>query len=137
MKNTVAALALLLAVGCASSPITPASGSGASAIGGGIATRAQDGPNYVLLSSPTAVREYQYTNVYDFHVRGTMTNKGFMPAGEVQGRGKFCAEGKDWLSLSDLTIHVVSTGTPAAPYVLGCANANGTFTPASREVVAQ
>jgi hypothetical protein len=117
--------------------MTPSSNSGASAIGGGIATRAQDGPDYVLLSAPTLVRSYEYTRIYDFHLRGTMTNHGFMPAGQIQGNGKFCAEGKDWISLSDMSVHKAGTGTPSAPYVLGCANANGTFTPATRDVVTQ
>ena len=138
LKNTAVALALVLAAGCASTPLTQNSNTGAASIGGGIATRAQDGPEYLLLSAPTAVRTYDFgSRVYDLHVRGTMTNRGFMPAGQVQGNGKFCADGKDWLSLSDMTLHKADSGAPTAPYVLGCINANGTFSPATRDIVVQ
>jgi hypothetical protein len=138
LKNTAAALALVLAVGCASTPLTQDATSGAASIGGGIATNAKEAPEYILLSSPTAVRTYDFgTRVYDLHVRGTMTNRGFFPAGQIQGNGKFCADGKDWLSLSDMKVHKADSGAPVAPYVLGCANPNGTFSPASRDIVAQ
>ena len=71
------------------------------------------------------------------HVRGTMTNRGFYPAGEIQGSGKFCADGKDWLSLSDLKVHSAAEAkSPIAPYILGCSTSAG-FQPASRAVVAQ
>lgn len=88
----------------------------------------------VLLSSPTVISPYSpSTEPYGLHIVGTMTNRGFMPSGKVVGRGGFCADGKDWLSLSDLRLHKAGEGTPVAPYILGCVN--GGFKPASRDIV--
>ena len=137
IKRTAAALVLLLSVACASSPLSSNSNAGAAGVGGGIPST-KNAPQYLLLSAPTLVREYDFSRqVYDFHVRGTMTNKGFYPAGDVQGKGTLCTEGKDWLSFSDLSVHKASDGSPKAPYLLGCLNANGTFTPASRTISIQ
>jgi len=137
MKTFVPALALLLAFGCASTPTNNETG-GASATVAGLTTNPKNAPEYILLSAPNQVREYDFGNslgVRGFHIRGTMTNRGFYPAGEIQGAGKFCTDGKDWLSLSDLKIHNASDGkTPSAPYILGCATSAG-FQPASRQVV--
>jgi hypothetical protein len=95
-----------------------------------------DASDYVLLSAPTQLRAIDdSTGVYALHVRGAMTNKGFYPVGGVQGRGELCADGKDWLSLSDLKVHKASEGgSPTAPYLLGCASNSG-FKPASRDIV--
>lgn len=137
IKRTAAALALLLSVACASSPLSSNSNTGAAAAGGGIPS-AKNASQYLLLSSPGQVREYDFgRQVYDFHIRGTMTNRGFYPAGDVQGKGTLCAEGKDWLSFTDLQVHKASDGAPTAPYLLGCVNSNGTFTPATRTVSMQ
>lgn len=133
MNNKLAPIVvLLLAAGCATGPMTSAS------------TAAEDKraiaktTEYVLLSSPTAVRDW---NAMDpevgLHVRGTMTTHGFVPVGGVQGRGKLCTDGRDWVSFADLRIHKATEGgTPAAPYILGCASGSK-FVPASREIVAQ
>lgn len=135
IKRTAAALSLLLAVACASTPMSSSSNPSGGAPG--IASNVNDAPEYVLLSAPNQVRTFDYSKtVYGLHVRGTMTNKGFYPTGQIQGRGKFCADGKDWLSLGDLSVHKNGGRSPAAPYVLGCASDNG-FQPASREIVAQ
>jgi hypothetical protein len=138
IKRTVTALALVLTVACASSPLTSSSNESA---GGGVAsTSLKNAPDYILLSAPTQVRTYDFANaigVRGLHVRGTMTNVGFIPVGDIQGGGKMCADGRDWLSLRDLTVNTASSGkTPTAPYVLGCATASG-FQPASRTIVAQ
>ncbi|HEX9162018.1 MAG TPA: hypothetical protein VF980_09970 [Thermoanaerobaculia bacterium] len=104
-----------------------------------IATNPNRAPDYILLDYPNQIRSYDYSGVgvRGLHVRGTLTNHGFIPAGEIQGNGSFCADGKDWLSLADLTVHTASEGkNPTAPYILGCASASG-FQPASRTVVAQ
>ena len=92
--------------------------------------------DYVLLSSPTQLRTVdESTTVYSLNVRGTLTNRGFYPIGKVEGHGDLCADGKDWLSLSDLKIHKASEGgSPAAPYLLGCASNSG-FKPATRDIV--
>lgn len=140
MKTWIPALALVLAVGCASTATNSNTEAGGAPTIAGLTTNPTNAPEYVLLSAPNQVRSYDFSNsigVRGLHVRGTMTNKGFYPAGEVQGSGKFCADGKDWLSLSELKVHTAAEGkTPTAPYILGCANSSG-FQPASRTVVAQ
>ena len=97
-----------------------------------------DATNYVLLSSPTTLQTIDpstSTGVWGLHVEGTMTNRGFYPTSKVEGHGDLCADGKDWLSLSDLRVHKASEGgSPAAPYLLGCVSGNG-FKPASRDIV--
>ena len=132
IKSLATSLALVLAVGCASVPMHNGTDTGA-----GASTHV-DVANYVLLSSPSAVRDIDFMKpVRDFNIKGSMTSRGFQPVGKIEGNGSFCAEGKDWLSLSDLTVHKASDGkAPAAPYVSGCATASG-FQPASRDIVTQ
>ena|SRR5690349_16015303 len=139
IKRTAAALALILTVACASTPLSSSSNESS----GGAATvtsSIKNAPDYISLSAPNQIRTYDFGNsmgVRGLHIRGTMTNAGFKPAGDIQGNGKFCAEGKDWLGLRDLTIHTASSGaTPTAPYVLGCATGTA-FQPSSRTVVMQ
>ena len=136
MKRTIAALALVLTAACASTPMTSSNESAGGALR---AVSAKDAPDYILLSEPNQIRTYDFSNaigVKGFHVRGTMTNIGFMPAGDVQGNGKTC-QGTDWFSLSDLRVYKADSGkTPTAPYILGCATSSG-FQPASRTVVTQ
>ena len=138
IKRTLTAVGILvLSVACASSPLTSSNESAGGAVA---ATSLKNAPDYVLLSAPTQIRTYDFANaigVRGFHVRGTMTNVGFVPVGDVQGNGKLCADGRDWLSLRDLTVNTASNGkTPTAPYVLGCATSSG-FQPASRTIVTQ
>ena len=129
MKRTVLSLALLLSAACATTPMNSSSPSSGAKL---------DPTDYVLLSSPTTLQAYDpstSTGVWSLHVKGTMTNRGFYPVGKVEGHGDLCADGKDWLSLSDLTVHKASEGgSPAAPYLLGCASSSG-FKPASRDIV--
>jgi len=140
MKKLAAALALVLTAACASTPMNSSSkdaNAGSTMFGASsIAAKSTDAPNYILFSSPNAVRNVDFsTNVYGLNLKGTMTNRGFYPAGKIEGRGNFCADGKDWLSLSDLSIHKSADGkTPEGSYVLGCASTSG-FTPASRDAV--
>ena len=133
IKRVVLPLALLLSVACATSPMSSTS----SPAGGGATARLQ-ATDYVLLSSPTTLQPLDpstSTGTWGLHVNGTMTNRGFMPVGKVEGHGDLCADGKDWLSLSDLRVHKASEGgSPAAPYLLGCASNSG-FKPASRDIV--
>ena len=139
MKKIAASLVLLLAVGCASTA-TNSNETGGGKTVAGITNNPKYAPDYILLSAPNQVRTYDFSNavgVRGLHVRGTMTNRGFWPAGEIQGNGKFCTEGKDWFSLSDLKVHSASEGkTPTTPYIAGCATNSG-FQPSSRAVVAQ
>src|SRR6476659_1845421 len=133
MKTLAASLVLLLAVGCASTATTSGETGGGKSIAG-VTNNPKNAPDFILLSAPNQVRTYDFSNavgVRGLHVRGTMTNRGFWPAGEIQGNGKFCADGKDWLSLSDLKVHTASEGkTPTAPYITGCSTSSG-FQPAS------
>src|SRR4051812_18030352 len=90
MKTLVPALALLLAFGCASPPTNNSETGGSSSTVAGLTTNPKNAPEYVLLSAPNQIREYDFGNslgVRGFHVRGTMTNRGFYPAGEIQGAG--------------------------------------------------
>ena len=140
MKTLIPALVLWLAAGCSSTATNSTRETGGGSTVAGLTTNPKNAPEYVLLATPNQVREYDFSNsigVRGLHVRGTMTNKGFYPAGEIQGSGKFCTEGKDWFSLSELKIHPASEGkSPSAPYILGCATSSG-FQPASRAVVPQ
>jgi hypothetical protein len=136
IKNAAACLILLLTVACATSPMT--SSNDVASPAPGVATKYNDAPLYILLSSPNQVRTVDYSSkVYGLHLRGTMTNKGFYPAGQIEGKGKFCADGKDWLSLSEMKVYTAADNkTPNGPYILGCSTGSG-FQPASREVVLQ
>jgi len=130
IRRTLLPLALLLTAACATSPAMNSS-----------STEQKLQPtDYVLLSSPNQLQTLDpstSTGVWGLHVNGTMTNRGFYPLGKVEGHGDLCADGKDWLSLSDLKVHKASEGgSPAAPYLLGCASGNG-FKPASRDIVTQ
>ncbi|HEU4522179.1 MAG TPA: hypothetical protein VFT12_09265 [Thermoanaerobaculia bacterium] len=138
-KKSSAVLVLLLAAACASNPLGSSGGNGGSTSSPALPSL-RNAPDYVLLSAPTQVRTYDFGNaigVKGFHVRGVMTNRGFQPIGEVQGNGKFCEGGQDWLSLADMAVYKAGdTREKRAPYLLGCANGN-TFQPASRAIVAQ
>lgn len=137
IKRIAAPLALLLTVACGSTSMQSSSATTGGSAPAGITTNAANAPNYILLSQPTQVRDFGFSDpIYDFHIRGTMTNKGFYPAGGVQGHGKLCSNGQDWLQLGDLTVHKAGQGTPTAPYLMGCASASG-FQPSSRDVVMQ
>ena len=130
IRRTLLPLALLFTAACATSPAMNSSTPDAK-------LQATD---YVLLSSPSQIQTLDVstsTGVWGLHVNGTMTNRGFYPIGKVEGHGELCADGKDWLSLSDLRVHKASEGgSPAAPYLLGCATGTG-FKPASRDIVTQ
>ena len=139
MKTSAAVLALVLTVACASTPMTSSSESAGNA-GAALTTSVKNAPDYILLTAPNQVRTYDFANaigVRGLHIRGTMTSRGFVAAGEIQGNGSFCADGQDWLSLTDLSVYKASDGkTPVAPYILGCAKGT-TFQPASRSIVTQ
>ena len=130
IRRAVLPLALLLSAACATAPMNSSSTGGSSP--------KIEATDYVLLSSPSTIQAYDpstSTGIWGLHVKGAMTNRGFYPVGKVEGHGQLCADGKDWLSLSDLRVHKASEGgSPAAPYLLGCANGNG-FQPASRDIV--
>ena len=127
IKRAILPLALLLSAACATTPMNSS------------APNAKFQPSdYVLLTSPNTLQTLDPstgTGIWGLHVSGTMTNRGFYPLGKVEGHGDLCADGKDWLSLSDLRVHKASEGgSPAAPYLLGCATGSG-FKPATRDIV--
>lgn len=135
MKRTAAALALLFMVGCASNSMTSNETTGSN---GTTAKRGGYARDFIALATPGDVRMWDLgsgASVGGFYVRGNKTRQGFIPVGEVQGNGNFCAGGKDWLSLTDLRVYTADK-TPVAPYILGCVSGNG-FRPASREIVTQ
>jgi hypothetical protein len=139
MIKRLAPLALLVvSVACSSMPMHSSSSASTTAPAPGIATNKLDATSYILLDSPNQVRMVDWSStVYPLHIYGTMTNRGFYPAGTIEGKGKLCADGKDWLSLSELKVYKAADGkTPTAPYVTGCATASG-FQPSSRDIVLQ
>jgi hypothetical protein len=137
-KKSSVALLLLLAVACASNPVSTGGNGGAS--GSATLPNVKNAPDYVLLSAPNQVREYDFGNaigVKGLHVRGVMTNRGFQPIGDVQGNGKFCEGGQDWLSLADMAVYKAGDSRARrAPYLVGCANGSS-FQPSSRTIVTQ
>ena len=139
MKTFASALALLLVVGCSSIPSNSSNESGGAGSMAGISLNPRTAPDFILLSSPGTVQTWDYTALKprEFYIRGVLTTHGFQPAGEIEGNGKLCESGKDWLSLADLKVYTSADGkSPVAPYILGCANGRG-FQPASRSIVVQ
>ncbi len=140
MKKIAASLVLLVvATACSSTPMTSSETGGASSTGFSL-VKLSNAPHYINLSAPTQVGDWDFSNsvgVRGLHIRGTMTNRGFIAAGPVQGNGKLCADGKDWYSLTDLKVYRASDSkAPAAPYIAGCATDKG-FQPSSRDIVTQ
>jgi hypothetical protein len=135
MKLTSAALMLLLAVGCASAPLTSSSSDNAGSTASGLPSL-KNAPDYILLSSPNQIRTWDFGNpvgVRAFHVRGVATNAGFRAIGDVQGNGTLCTESTHWFSLSDLNVYSTSEKAPQGAYISGCAAGNG-FVPSSRTI---
>lgn len=139
MKRIAASLVLLVvAAACSSTPMTSSETGGASTAGYSL-VKLSNAPHYINLNAPTQVGDWDFSNslgVRGLHIRGTMSNRGFIPAGPIQGSGKFCADGKDWYSLSELKVYRAGDKTPTAPYISGCATDKG-FQPASRDIVTQ
>ena len=138
-KSSVALVALLLTLACASNPVASSGANGGSGSAASLPSL-RNAPDYVLLSAPAQVRAYDFSSavgVKGLHVRGVMTNRGFQPVGDVQGNGKFCENGQDWLSFADMRVYTAADGKEKrAPYLTGCANANS-FQPSSRTIVTQ
>lgn len=135
MRITSAALVLLLAAACASTPLTSSTNETGSAASTGLPTL-RNAPDYILLASPNQIRSWDFGNpvgVKGLHVRGVATNVGFKAIGDIQGNGKFCSESTHWLSLSDLTVYANSEKAPQGSYIAGCATGSS-FQPSSRTV---
>ena len=135
MKRTAAALALMFTVACSSTSMT----SNESTNSGGATTKqvqSRYAKDFIALSTPGYVQEWNFgagSAAGGFYVKGNMTKSGFVPEGEVLGKGTFCENGQDWLSLSELRVYSADK-TPVAPYIRGCKSGNG-FRPSSREIV--
>ena len=135
MKRTSLALALLLTVACASTPLTSSSTDASGAAAPALPS-VKNAPDYIALSAPNQIRTWDFGNpvgVRSFHVRGVSTNFGFKAIGDVQGNGQLCADATHWLSLADLTIYSNSEKAPQAPYLAGCKVGNG-FQPSTRTI---
>ncbi len=135
LKNCAAVLAVVLAVGCASTATNQTAKETGIAAKTTVSAPRLYATDYILLSDTDALVPIdESASVYPFHIRGTLTNKGFLPIGQIQGHGKLC-QGNDWFSIADQKVHKAGDGTPVAPYVLGCAKGKTTFVPASLDIV--
>ncbi|MHB0972233.1 MAG: hypothetical protein ACYC7A_18685 [Thermoanaerobaculia bacterium] len=136
MKRTALVLSLLsvFAFACASNM------SDATApLGGSAAATGRFSPtHYRLVSDPDMIIAIKLKDIpRAYHVKGQSVNGGQIAwAPTLDGHGKLCVDGKEWISLNDGEIHV-ATETPVAPYILGCRASNGLFQPASTQVVLQ
>jgi hypothetical protein len=92
--------------------------------------------SYRLMSDPLAIRGLDWSRTpLTLHVKGVTTNQGFLPLGKVEGSGRLCADGKDWLNLKDGIVHAAAeNATPTSPYLMGCKTKSGSFVPATREI---
>ncbi|MCM2317614.1 MAG: hypothetical protein NDJ92_20880 [Thermoanaerobaculia bacterium] len=132
MKKMTGILFLaLLAAGCSSTSMVPnESATGAAELSG-------KRPSYYrLVSDPLPIREIDWGRpLTDLHVKGHLTNKGFVPLTKVEGSGRLCESGNDWVSLADGAFHKGDSGeAPTGPYIKGCKGRSGGFMPASKEV---
>lgn len=137
MKKLALVSILLLAVACSSTSMNTTTPTTAGA-NGGAAKFAKSPTHFILLSDPKSPREltWEAEHKASFYVKGYLTTVGFVPVGKVEGRGRLCAEGKEWVDLKNFEIHP-SSDTPKAPYVMGCRTAWGAFVPSTRDVVLQ
>ena len=102
----------------------------------GTVTANGNASHYRLLSDPDALRTYQVLDVpQTFHVTASSQNGSLNWSTKVEGHGKLCAEGTDVPTLNDGAIRKVGDPKITGPYIVGCAAANGVFTPSNVEVV--
>lgn len=131
MKKTfLVAISFVLTAACASTP-----GNIADA-GSGSMSRSS-ATHYILVSDPSLIREMNWGNPpLRLHIKGHLTNAGFKAAGSVEGSGKLCADGQDWVSIADGKFHKADGGvTPSGAYIKGCKGATGGFMPAARDIL--
>ncbi len=124
------ALLALLAVGCASNSASTGDSGGAGSL-----LRGPSASHYRLMSDPRHVREIDWSRPPQaLHVKGTLTSRGFEPSSSVEGSGRLCEGGTDWVNLRDGQFHAAGAGSPEGPYVFGCKGRSGGFAPATREI---
>ncbi len=136
IKKALVATAILLTAACSSLPLKNNGQASASA---GSSSFTNPADSYIMLDSPGQIRAMDYSRTLNgLYITGTLTNHGFVSAtGKVEGKGSFCSDGKDWFSLSDLSVHKAGDNkSPSGSYVLGCAKGSS-FVPASRDIVTQ
>lgn len=137
MKRFSSSLLILgFAAACATAP-SDTTTAGGSAMSG--ALRATDATHYRLLSDARHIRDIDWASPPQaLHVKGRLTSIGFQPIGGVEGRGKLCSDGQDWVSIIDGQFHAAQEGSaPQGPYVKGCRTKMGSFVPATRELAVQ
>ena len=134
-KLSALLLVVLFAVACSSTSGSMAD-AGSPASGGSTSASKATPTHYRLLSDPRTVREINWSRPpLDLHIKGRMTTLGFEPVNQVQGSGRLCADGKDWISLTDGLYHAGTEGSsPQGPYVMGCKSKTGGFVPASKQI---
>lgn len=135
-KVSLLLLVAMFAFGCASSA-TSGSSTGSS-LGASLGD-SRSATHYRLLSDPLPIREIDWSNPPNsLHIKGQITTRGFQPLSQVEGRGGLCAEGKDFVTLSDGEFHAAADGaTPTGYYIYGCKGMTGGFKPATREILGQ
>ena len=128
-RATVLAIAALFAIGCASTSMTSYDNAA-----GSDELRAQTPTHYRLLSDPDSLREINWGRpLTALHVKGYVTNQGFVPVSKVEGRGGLCESADSWVNLKDGSIHS-SSESPSGAHVTGCLSSQGGFKPATKEV---
>ena len=135
-KLSMVLLLTVFAFGCASSATDSASSNPSL---GSSRSISKNATHYRLLSDPLPIREIDWSDPpTGRHVKGRVTTGGFEPLTQVQGRGGLCAEGKDFVTLSDGMFHAAASGAaPSGYYLYGCKSATGGFKPASRDMLGQ
>jgi hypothetical protein len=111
--------------------------SSASLFASNLASSSRNATYYRLLSDAGSIRSFdKVRKPYGFHVAAVQNGNDLQWVARVEGRGKLCTGGSDWLNLNDGRIHSgASDVKPNGPYIQGCAATNGTFTPSSTEVL--
>ncbi len=124
--------ATLLAVGCSSTSMTSLENTA-----GSPELSKKEPTHYRLLSDPRSIREIDWGRpLTSLHVKGYLTNQGFVPLSKVEGSGGLCKDGNDFVTLADGEFHSAGSGdTPKGPYVKGCKSRTGGFMPSSKEIV--
>lgn len=138
MKKMLSSLALitLFATGCASNSSMAEPNTAGTAGGALGAQKSIEPTHYRLLSDPKSIRQIDWSQPpLSLHVKGYLTNRGFVPTSQVEGKGKVCENGQDWVDLDGGAVHRATEGVaPKSPYISGCVTKLGAFVPSTRQV---
>jgi len=128
-RATTILLAALMTIGCASTSMTSYENAA-----GSDELKAQSPSHYRLLSDPDTIRQIDWGRpMTALHVKGYLTDQGFVPVSKVEGRGGLCSSSDAWVNLKDGSIHS-SNESPTGPYVSGCMSSQSGFKPSTKEV---